>query len=234
MKTKMILWVLRFFGKIALEKLKQAASKNTCFGKIGTALRDVCKDLEETIDDLDVLEAVEKFEKEEIKKCEQHNEENPIPVACEGKKITIYRVTRTDFYTIGNLACFEGSEDLKKAFTCKTTELPCKNNARQISCIPKGNYIVRKRWSQKFNWHLKVYHENGVECVQGRSMILIHVGNRVNWLENGKRISDTLGCILPCANTTEKNNGVFGATSRTQMDKLLEFVGNEDVALEIF
>ena len=231
MKTKLILWALRFFGKIALEKLKQTASKNTCFGKIGTALRDVCKDLEETIDDLDVLEAVEKFEKEEIKKCEQHNEENPIPVACEGKKITIDRVIQNDFYTIGNLDCWVG---IKSEFECKTVELPCKNNARQISCIPKGNYIVRKRWSQKFNWHLKVYHENGVECVQGRSMILIHIGNRVNWIVNGKPKSDTKGCILPCASTTVKNNGVFGATSGPQMVKLLEFIGDDDVALEIY
>jgi hypothetical protein len=36
-------------------------------------------------------------------------------------------------------------------------ELPWKENHAQVSCIPEGRYELVKRWSPKFNRHLRVY-----------------------------------------------------------------------------
>jgi len=39
---------------------------------------------------------------------------------------------------------------------CQTIELPWKNNLPTISCIPEGEYFLKKRYSQKFKEHLQV------------------------------------------------------------------------------
>lgn len=66
--------------------------------------------------------------------------------------------------------------------TCKTLELPWKNNERNESCIPAGEYLVKKTRSITFGECFEVTN------VENRSAILIHAGNY-------KR--DTKGCILP-------------------------------------
>ena len=63
----------------------------------------------------------------------------------------------------------------------KTLELPEKNNAPQISCIPQGTYAVIKRNSPKYGDHFHILD------VPGRSAILIHHGNYH---------TDIRGCIL--------------------------------------
>lgn len=62
-----------------------------------------------------------------------------------------------------------------------TLELPWKDNARRISCIPPGTYKVIKRNSKKYGNHF------WVQGVEGRDMILIHAGNFY---------TQTQGCIL--------------------------------------
>lgn len=81
--------------------------------------------------------------------------------------------------TLGLLQFFEGTG---KIFECKTMELPWKNNAPYVSCIPAGIYKVKKHDSPKFGRSFHVLN------VQNRSEILIHRGNYNR---------DTLGCILP-------------------------------------
>lgn len=66
-------------------------------------------------------------------------------------------------------------------WSCKTLELPWKDNQYRISCIPKGVYYVTKRQSPKYGNHLMI------NRVEGRDMILIHSGNYN---------TDTKGCIL--------------------------------------
>jgi len=63
-----------------------------------------------------------------------------------------------------------------------TLERPWKNNRRNVSCIPDGEYECTLTYSQKFG--LYTY---GVNDVPGRSGIIFHVGNTVK---------DTRGCIL--------------------------------------
>lgn len=69
-----------------------------------------------------------------------------------------------------------------KDFTCKTLEKPWKNNALNISCIPKGTYNVVWSFSMKF---MKSTYR--LEGTAPRSGILIHAGNYFYDIE---------GCIL--------------------------------------
>ena len=68
-----------------------------------------------------------------------------------------------------------------KEFSGTTLELPWKDNAYRISCIPEGMYRCNKRHSAKYGHHFMINH------VEGRDMILIHSGNYY---------THTLGCIL--------------------------------------
>lgn len=63
-----------------------------------------------------------------------------------------------------------------------TLEPAWKDNARQTSCIPTGEYPLVFRTSARYARHLHVLD------VPGRDLILIHAGN---YRKN------TLGCILP-------------------------------------
>jgi hypothetical protein len=64
---------------------------------------------------------------------------------------------------------------------CVTLERPWVNNARNVSCIPTGEYKVVPHNGARFKNCYRL------EDVPGRTAILIHKGNR---------IKDTEGCIL--------------------------------------
>ncbi|MBK7290114.1 MAG: hypothetical protein IPI78_07705 [Chitinophagaceae bacterium] len=90
---------------------------------------------------------------------------------------------------------------------CFTIELPWKNNQRQISCIPEGKYSLRKRYTQRFGWHLLV------ENVSGRSGILIHAANDA--------LKEIKGCIAPATELVGPGKGIL---SRIALKKLLTIV----------
>ena len=62
-------------------------------------------------------------------------------------------------------------------FKFKTLELPYKNNARKISCIPAGVYRGVRRTSPKYGDHVHITN------VPGRDLILMHNANYVRQLE---------------------------------------------------
>ena len=99
----------------------------------------------------------------------------------------------------------------EEIFTCKTLELPWKNNQRNVSCIPEGPYTVEKRWTQERQNHFHVLN------VPDRSFILIHSGNYY---------SHTLGCILPGQDLTDINNDGFKdvTQSKATLTKLNEIL----------
>ena len=98
--------------------------------------------------------------------------------------------------TNGKLEC-EGK------LICKTIELPWKKNETKVSCIPEGNYFIRKRYSNKFKWHLQIV---GVE---NRSLILFHPANNA--------LLELNGCIAP---VTKLSGPGLGLMSRKAFDKL--------------
>ena len=86
----------------------------------------------------------------------------------------LQRLIQNDKVTLGELTI----ED--KIF--KTLELPWKNNQRNISCIPAGEYKATYIFSNRFQKNLFVLHN-----VPGRDNVELHIGNTV---------ADTHGCIL--------------------------------------
>lgn len=90
----------------------------------------------------------------------------------------LVRLEEGNNQTLGELNVYSGIERL---FSCKTLELPYVMNLTGISCIPKGNYTVVPRYSEKYKNH---YH---ILDVHNRTHILIHVGNYK---------TQTEGCIL--------------------------------------
>jgi hypothetical protein len=111
-------------------------------------------------------------------------------------------LTRTYFPegTNGKIS-FEGK------FICNTIELPWKNNEKRVSCIPEGKYFIRKRYSQKFKWHLEVVD------VKSRSFILFHPANNA--------LKELNGCIAP---VTKLSGPGLGLMSRKAFEKLKTLV----------
>lgn len=88
---------------------------------------------------------------------------------------------------------------------CYTIELPWLNNAKAVSCIPEGSYILTKRYSKKFNWHLHV------QQVPQREYILIHAANNA--------LMELKGCIAPVSMLTAWGTGLG---SRKALQKLMQ------------
>ncbi len=101
--------------------------------------------------------------------------------------ITIHR-TYHDEGTNGWLTIGPYSEPL-----CYTIELPWRNNEWNRSCIPEGTYVLKRRYSTKFRWHLHV------ADVPGRSYILIHPANHAQ--------RELKGCIAPVLFLTGPGTG---------------------------
>jgi len=104
--------------------------------------------------------------------------------------------TYSDEKTTGILTMPDGTELI-------TLERPDLNNAPFVSCIPEGQYIVRRNQTGRHQYYELL-------DVHGRSFIEIHTATRVNHLE---------GCI--------------GLQSDADCDLLLEWFGDSDWILEI-
>ena len=126
--------------------------------------------------------------------------------------MAIVRQERNKKQTLGQGVIF--SEQYEALFEFKTLELPWLENKRRVSCIPSGVYTVKKRWSEKYGWHLHVLD------VPGRDWILIHFGNFY---------TDILGCILPGADHVDINgDGLKDVTSsKRTMKRILALVPDE-------
>lgn len=99
--------------------------------------------------------------------------------------------SKEPFQTRGNFIVYEGVDIL---LNLKSLELPDKNNARRISCIPEGTY-----------WVDQITRPNGdlaflLNDVPGRTAILIHIANFASGLK-----VDLEGCIAPGLRFTDIN-----------------------------
>ncbi|TRW97065.1 DUF5675 family protein [Flavobacterium gawalongense] len=102
--------------------------------------------------------------------------------------------------TNGKLEC-EGK------FICCTIELPWKNNEKRVSCIPEGKYLLKKRYSRKFQWHIEMVD------VKNRSFILLHPANNAQ--------KELNGCIAP---VTKLSGPGLGLQSRQAFAKFKNLV----------
>lgn len=102
---------------------------------------------------------------------------------------------------------------------CNTIELPWRQNEKKVSCIPEGRYSIRRRYSDRFKWHLEVMN------VENRKFILIHPANNA--------LLELNGCIAP---VTQFSGPGLGLMSRKAFYKLKDLVfkvvdRDEDVSL---
>lgn len=115
----------------------------------------------------------------------------------------------------------QGVLEWNGTLVCYTIELPWLENQRRISCIPEGEYILQKRFSPKFGWHLHLMN------VPERDLILIHPANDAK--------KELLGCIAPVTKYTGIGKG---SESRKALEKLKALVyaafdRNEEVKINI-
>jgi len=134
------------------------------------------------------------------------------------KTATLYRGQSTNQGTFGRFV----SSD----YICLTVELPWRNNAPQLSCIPEGKYLCLFKLSPKFGW---VYHVTGVP---GRGDILIHPGNYAGDVTRGFR-SHSHGCILLATRIGNMDGQTAGLISATAVRRLEDALNKEPFLLEI-
>ena len=115
---------------------------------------------------------------------------------------TMLTLTRSYFPTGTN-----GVLTMNGKRVCYTIELDWQENEPRESCIPEGEYPVKRRYSQKHGWHLLV------EDVPSRSLILFHPANDAQ--------KELLGCIGPVSVLTGPGNG---SHSRLAMQKLMALI----------
>ena len=130
------------------------------------------------------------------------------------KEVHLIRSRHQFTQTLGNLFVIENNEVL---FSCKTLELPYRDNERSISSIPEGKYFLKYEYSPKFKRHLW-----SVKNVPDRSGIRIHVGNYHTQIN---------GCILLGKNFIDINNdGVLDITESSKtinkFHKIMEGLDN--------
>ena len=135
-------------------------------------------------------------------------------------KMLIIRSGANQHQTIGTGLIFDNLG--RMLFEFQTLELPFLDNKVGISCIPFGNYKVEKRQNDRFGSHFHV------KDVEGRSMILIHLGNYHR---------NTSGCILVGSEHKylDTDNCLDVVDSRITMKKLVEIMpSNFDLTITDF
>lgn len=128
----------------------------------------------------------------------------------------IIRIDQNLRGTYGMLTTDDGKE------ICHTLELPWKDNAPRISCIPSGTYACHRRFSQHFQ--CEVFE---ITRVPGRSDILMHPANYT---------SELLGCVALGSSFADLNgDGVKDlASSRVAFKAFMELMrGVETFTLTI-
>ena len=138
-------------------------------------------------------------------------------------KAKLVRSPSTDQGTFGVLTF--GSQ------TCRTLELPWRDNRTQRSCIPPGVYRCQIVQSPKFG---RVY---GVTNVPGRSAVLIHSANLAGDVDMGYT-TQLHGCLAPCQRVglMRNNAGVMqaaGLLSKPALNMLTAWADGQPFTLEI-
>ncbi len=103
-----------------------------------------------------------------------------------------------------------GQVEFNGKLICNTIELPWRFNQKRVSCIPEGKYLLSKRYSAKFKWHIEI------TGVLDRGAILFHPANNA--------LKELNGCIAP---VTKISGAGLGLMSRKAFAKLKALVYQE-------
>ena len=135
------------------------------------------------------------------------------------KKVILTRTSGNDKQTLGVLTT--------DGFTCKSLELPDKNNASRVSCIPLGTYVCKYTKSPLFSKNAgKDVFTYAVLNVPKRAGIRIHSANYARQL---------LGCVA--LGSAHKDLDIDGQLdvihSGDTMRKFEDVMNREDFELTI-
>lgn len=113
----------------------------------------------------------------------------------------------------------------------RSLELPWRDNRRQRSCIPPGEYRCALVQSPRFG---RVY---GVADVPGRSHVLIHAANLAGDVDLGWQ-TQLHGCIAPCERVgamriPDGRMQAAGLVSRPALSALMSWADGRPFTLEI-
>lgn len=124
--------------------------------------------------------------------------------------------------TLGTFMIEENRSSVRLA-GIRSIELPWKDNAKSISCIAASEdlrleWTRSNRFSAMKGYDVWMWQVSGTE---GRAGIRIHSGNYA-----GPKLSDSLGCILPCRMWSDINkDGILdGVQSKEAMNELLKLL----------
>lgn len=134
--------------------------------------------------------------------------------------VTLQREKSKDEGTFGVVSVEAG------AFTCVSGELPWRDNAIGISCIPAGTYPCTYRNSPS---HGMCYH---VENVLGRTDVEIHSANFVGALDKGYKCQ-LLGCIALGLSISPLDGQMAVRTSRDAVAAFENYLGKQTFTLII-
>lgn len=138
------------------------------------------------------------------------------------KTLQLYRADSTDQGTAGVLRHQETE-------ICYMMELPWRDNAHNVSCIPAGKYWVKYLPRSGSGKYKDVYHVTGVP---NRSGILMHAGNYAGNRDKGFK-THSWGCLLPASRLGYLSGQLAGLASRAALRKLHKVTGRSDFYLEI-
>ena len=126
----------------------------------------------------------------------------------------VLELTRTYFPngTNGKLEC-------KGKSICNTIELPWRENETRVSCIPEGKYFIKKRYSQKFQWHLEVLD------VKNRRLILFHPAKNA--------LQELNGCIAPVTKLSGPGLGLMSRKAFITLKRLVYKVLDTNESVEL-
>lgn len=128
--------------------------------------------------------------------------------------LRLVRLSSSAAGTFGHL------EDDEHRQLCVTYELPWKDNQHNVSCIPVGEYPMRRYKSPKRGYDVWL-----LENVPKRDMIEIHIGNSA---------PDTDGCILVGSHYGPTAKGYGVVNSREAFNVLMDATaGLEQLTLNI-
>ncbi len=132
--------------------------------------------------------------------------------------VTISRYESSDQGTFGIL--------VSPGFHCHTVELPWRDNASNISCVPAGEYICKLRRSPRFGLTFCL------QDVKGRSFVLLHSGNLAgdrakNWKTH------SAGCLLLGKYRGRLSGQKAVMVSRPTLRQFMQIMGKDDFYLTI-
>ena len=134
------------------------------------------------------------------------------------QRLTISRNPSTDEGTTGD-AVFPGWNGF-------SIELPWRDNAPDISCIPPGVYTATLVFSTKFNRHVYL-----LQNVPGRTACELHIGNWAGDTSLGYK-SDVEGCTVFGTALGSLAGQTAVLNSETALNSLLAATGGADIEVE--